>query len=134
MPTGSLLAGQALDPAIPQWYMYQSLPRRIVAALGVGASPWKWLSIGVSAQILAGVEGELDYELDIVAGQLSKKSVTFDIQPTAAPIAGFEVRPWDGLRFGFSYRAPIDSKVDLPVDLAVTGVADLVVTTFFRVQ
>lgn len=134
VPTSSLLAGQALDPAIPQWYMYQSLPRRIVAALGIGASPWEWLSLGVSAQILAGVEGQLDYELDIVAGQLSKKSVTFDIQPTAAPIAGVEVRPWPGLRFGLSYRAAIDSKVDLPVDLTVTGVADLVVTTFFRVQ
>jgi len=134
VPTSSLLAGQALDPAIPQWYMYQALPRRIVTALGIGASPWPWLSLGLSVQILAGVEGQLDYELDIVAGQLSRKSVTFDIRPAAAPIAGFEVRPWKGLRLGFAYRAAIDSQVDLPVDLEITGVADLVVTTFFKVQ
>lgn len=134
VPTTSLLAGQALDPAIPQWYMYQALPRRIVTALGVGASPWPWLSLGLSVQILAGVEGKLDYELDIVAGELTRKSVTFDIRPSAAPIAGFEIRPWKGLRLGFAYRAAIDSQVDLPVDLVITGVADLVVTTFFKVQ
>lgn len=134
VPTSSLLAGQALDPSTPQWYMYQSLPRRIVTVLGVGASPWPWLSLGLSVQILAGVEGRLDYELDIVGGQFSKKEVTFDIRPTAAPIAGFELRPMKGLRVGFSYRAAIDSQVALPVDLVITGVADLVITTFFRVQ
>ncbi len=134
VPTSSLLAGQALDPASPQWYMYQSLPRRIVTVLGVGGSPWPWLSLGLSVQILAGVVGRLDYELDIVAGQFSKKQVTFDIRPTAAPIAGFEFRPMKGLRVGFSYRSAIDSQVSLPVDLVITGVADLVITTFFRVQ
>src|SRR5690606_7916493 len=30
VPTSSLLDGQALDPAIPHWYMFQALPRRIV--------------------------------------------------------------------------------------------------------
>jgi long-chain fatty acid transport protein len=134
VPTSSLLSGQALDPAIPQWSMYQSLPRRIVAALGVGARPVDWLSLGLSVQILAGLSGRLDYELDVVAGQLSRKSVTFDIQPVAAPIAGLEVRPLPGFRVGLSYRAAIDAEIDLPVDLEVTGVADLLVTTFFRVQ
>lgn len=134
VPTSSLLSGQALDPAIPQWSMYQSLPRRIVAALGVGAKPVDWLSLGLSVQILAGLSGRLDYELDVVAGQLSRKSVTFDIKPVAAPIAGIEVRPLPGFRVGLSYRAEIDSEIDLPVELEVTGVADLLVTTFFRVQ
>lgn len=134
VPTSSVLNGQALDPATPHWYMYQSLPRRIVASLGLGVMPVEWLSIGLGVQLLAGVEGRLDYELDVVAGRFSRKSVVFDIAPHAAPLAGIELRPFEGLRFGVSYRASIQSDVDLPVDLTVTGIADLSVTNVFNVQ
>jgi long-subunit fatty acid transport protein len=134
VPTSSLLDGQALDPAIPHWYMFQALPRRIVAALALGVAPWPWISAGIGMQILAGVSGKLEYELDVVAGRFSEKSVTFDIEPRAAPIVGLEVRPIEGLRIGASYRGSISSDVDLPVDLELTGIAHLVILTFFRVQ
>lgn len=134
VPTDSLLNGQALDPATPHWYMYQSLPRRIVATLGIAALPVEWLSIGAGVQILAGLEGELLYELDVVAGRFSQKSVTFDISPIASPTLGIEARPFDGLRVGASYRASIQSDVVLPVDVRITGVADLYVATQFNVQ
>lgn len=134
LPTRSLLSGQALDPAIPQWYMYQALPERLVFMLGLGVKPVDWLSLGMGLQILAGLSGKLDYELDVVAGRFSKKTVTFDIIPSAAPTLGLELRPLKGLRIGASYRAPISTAVDLPVLLKVTGIADLDVTTRFIVQ
>ncbi|MCK6546623.1 hypothetical protein L6R52_12305 [Myxococcota bacterium] len=134
VPTRSLLNGQALDPAIPHWYMYQSLPSRLVAVLGLGVLPVDWLSLGAGVQILAGVSGSLDYELDIVAGRFSRKTVVFDIQPQAAPLVGLELRPARGLRIGATYRSAIESLIDLPVDLEVTGIASLEVLTNFRVQ
>lgn len=134
VPTSSLLDGQALDPATPHWYMYQALPRRIVASLGLGVMPLDWLSLGLGVQILAGVEGSLDFELDVVAGRFSQKAITFDIVPRAAPLAGIEVRPIEGFRFGVAYRASIQSDVDLPVDLDITALADLSVTNVFNVQ
>lgn len=134
VPTSSLLNGQSLDPVIPHWYMHQSLPKRIVAALGIGAMPFEWLSLGLGVQILAGLEGSLDYELDVVAGRFSRKTVVFDIVPKAAPMAGIELRPMRNLRFGASYRASIATTVNLPVDLEVTGLAELQVATSFLVQ
>ncbi len=134
VPTNSLLDGQAIDPAVPYWYMYQSLPRRIVASLGLGASPFEWLSLGASIQILAGVTGQLDYELDVVRGRFSRTTVTFDVSPKIAPIAGIELRPLPGLRVGVAYRGSISADIGLPVDIEVTGIADLQVQTFFQVQ
>ncbi len=134
VPTSSLLDGQALDPAVPHWYMFQALPRRLVASLGLGIAPWPWISAGIGVQILAGVTGHLDYELDVVAGRFSRKTVTFDIEPKAAPIFGLELRPFTGLRIGASYRASISADVDLPVALQITGIADLDVMTTFKVQ
>lgn len=134
VPTSSLLDGQALDPAIPHWYMFQALPRRIVAALGIAVAPWDWISVGAGVQILAGVTGQLDYELDVVAGRFSRKTVTFDIEPKASPMFGLEVRPIEGLRIGAAYRASIASNVDLPVAIEITGIADLEVLTMFTVQ
>jgi hypothetical protein len=134
VPTSSLLDGQALDPAIPHWYMFQALPRRIVAAASLAVAPWPWISAGIGAQILAGVNGKLDYELDVVAGRFSRKSVTFDIEPKAGPLAGIEVRPLPGLRLGVAYRGSISSTVDIPVAVEITGIADLDIFTVFRVQ
>jgi long-subunit fatty acid transport protein len=134
VPTRSLLNGQALDPAIPHWYMYQSLPGRLVAILGIGVMPFDWLSLGMGVQLLAGVEGSLDYELDVVAGRFSRKTVQFDIEPETEPLLGVELRPIRGLRIGVSYRAAIEAPIILPVDIEITGIARLLVQTGFRVQ
>lgn len=134
VPTSSLLDGQAIDAAIPQWIMYQSLPRRIVAALGLGVMPFDWLSVGAGFQILAGVTGRLDYDLDLVAGRFTQKTVDFDIVPQVAPLFGLELRLAPGLRVGASYRAAIGAPVDLPVYIDITDIAQLDVQTNFEVQ
>jgi len=134
VPLRSVLRGQALDPITPHWYMYQSLPQRIIANLALGVLPFDWLSLGVGVQFLAGLSGELDYELDVVAGRFTHKTVQFDIDPRAGPVLGLEVRPVDGMRIGFGYRGEISATVDLPVSLVVTGIADLHIDTSFVVQ
>lgn len=134
VPTSSLLDGQAIDAGTPQWLMYQSLPRRIVAALGLGVMPTEWLSLGAGIQILAGVTGRLDYDLDLVAGRFTKKTVDFDIVPQVAPLFGLELRLLPGLRLGASYRAAIGAPVDLPVYIDLTDIAEIDVQTRFEVQ
>lgn len=134
IPTRSLLSGQALDPAIPQWYLYNALPERLAFAIGLAARPFDWLSLGAGLQVLAGLNGALDYQLDIVAGRFSKKTVTFDIEPRGAPIVGLEVRPLPHLRLGVAWRGTLATDVTLPVDLGITGIADLRIDTSFLVQ
>jgi hypothetical protein len=134
VPTGSLLAGRAFDPAIPHWTMYEALPERLVAIVGLGFEPFPGISIGASAQFLASLFGSLDYELDIVAGRFTRKTVSFDIEPRLAPILGLETRLVPGLRAGFSWRGTIQTDVGIPVVLDLTGLARLNVSTDFSVQ
>lgn len=134
VPTSSLLAGRAFDPAIPHWSMYEALPERLVALLGIGIEPIPGLSFGASAQFLASLFGRLDYELDVVAGRFTRKTVSFDIEPRLAPILGVEARFVPGLRAGFSWRGTIQTDVGIPVVLDLTGLARLDVTTDFTVQ
>lgn len=134
VPTSSLLAGRAFDPAIPHWSMYEALPERLVAMLGLGIEPIPGLSFGASAQFLASLFGNLDYELDVVAGRFTKKTVSFDIEPRLAPILGVETRLIPGLRAGFSWRGTIQTDVGIPVVLDLTGLARLDVSTDFTVQ
>lgn len=134
LPTGSLLVGEALDPSVPQWSLYATLPRRIVSSLAVGVRPVRWISLGAGVQVLAGVSGQLEYELDPVAGRFVEKSVRFELEPNAAPIVGIDIRPIESFRLGVSYRGAISTDVDLPLDLTLSGIADLEVLTFFRIQ
>lgn len=134
IPTRSLLDGEALDPAVPYWYMYQALPNRLMTVVGMGVLPFEWLSIGAGVQVLAGVTGSLDYELDLVAGRFNRKTVLFDINPDAAPIFGIELRPIRGLRVGASYRRTLQTSVNLPVNLNITKIASFNVQTSFEVQ
>ena len=119
IPTRSLLSGQALDPAIPQWYLYNALPERLAFAIGLAARPFDWLSLGAGLQVLAGLNGALDYQLDVVAGRFSKKTVTFDIEPRGAPIVGLELRPLPHQRLGEAWRGTLATDVTLPVDLRI---------------
>jgi long-subunit fatty acid transport protein len=134
IPTGSLLAGRALDPAVPHWSMYEALPERIAFAASLGLRPLDWLSLGVGMQVLAGLDGSLDYALDVVAGRFTRKTVVFDIIPRAAPILGLELTPIEGLRIGATYRGRILADVNLPVRLELNGLVDLDVATRFDVQ
>lgn len=134
LPTTSLLAGRALDSEIPQWVMYEALPNRIVALLGFGIRPIPWLSVGASVQVLAALEGSLDFELDVVAGRFSEKTVRFDITPRAAPVVGLLVEPLPGAKLGLVWRGSLATDVSLPVYLDVTSLATLSIATSFIVQ
>ena len=134
VPTSSLLSGQALDPSVPHWYMVQGLPRRIVAALGLGVRPHPLIGIGAAVQVLAGVEGQLNYRVDPETGAFSRASAIVDIKPVAAPIIGLELGRHRGLRLGLTWRGPIETSVDLPLDLDLTGMTDLALSSLFTVQ
>lgn len=133
-PTSSLLSGQALDPVVPHWYMIHALPRRMVGALGLGVRPHQLIGIGVAFQILGGVDGELEYRADPLTGEFFRRSVVFDIKPVAAPIVGLELGEHRGVRLGLTWRGPLETTVDLPLDLELIGVADVALSTLFTVQ
>ncbi|MBI2375893.1 MAG: hypothetical protein HYV07_18010 [Deltaproteobacteria bacterium] len=134
LPAASLLAGRALDSEIPQWVMYEALPNRIVALLGFGIRPVRWLSLGASVQVLAALTGVLDYELDLVSGRFSEKTVRFDIVPRAAPVVGARIEPFDGTRLAVVWRGTLATDVTLPVKLDITSLATLAIDTSFIVQ
>lgn len=120
IPLERLLEVQGVDPAAPQFYLYQNLQNKLLIHLGLAYDIVEWLSVGTGLQILADLTGGADLELDILAGTFDRRSVGVTLQPTLAPFAGVHIRPPLGphggqLKIGLAYRGSSSLSFDLPV-------------------
>jgi len=120
LPVNRLLRLQGLDPAAPQFSMYQNLQDKLLIYAGVAYAPLDWLSIGVGTQILADLNGAVKLDLDLLGGLFQRRDLDVVLSPTASPIVGVHVRPplgKDGgqLQFGFTYRGENSLDFRLPV-------------------
>lgn len=123
LPIERLLRVQGVDPAAPQFYLYQNLQDKLLIHLGLAGDPTEWLSIGAGLQILADLTGGATLDLDILAGTFDRRSVGVTLQPTLAPFAGIHIRPPLGpgggqLKLGLAYRGSSSLSFDLPVRVA----------------
>jgi long-subunit fatty acid transport protein len=120
LPLERLLRVQGVDPAAPQFYLYQNLQDKLLIHLGLAGDVTEWLSLGAGAQILADLTGGANLDLNIVSGTFEHRSVAVTLQPTIAPFAGLHVRPALGphgaqLKLGLAYRGSSALAFDLPV-------------------
>jgi len=120
LPLKRLLRVQGIDPASPQWYMYQNLQDKLLIHLAAAGDLSDWLSIGAGIQILADLTGGARLDLDILSGTFDQRSVGVTLQPTIAPFAGILIRPPLGpnggqLKLGLAYRGSSSLSFDLPV-------------------
>jgi long-chain fatty acid transport protein len=129
LPVERLLRVQGIDPAAPQFYLYQNLQDKLLIHLGAAGDLLPWLSLGAGLQILADLNGQADLELDILAGSFDRRSMGVTLAPTFAPFAGVLIHtpPADGgqLKLGLAFRGSSRLAFDLPVLVSEGEALDL---------
>lgn len=120
LPLERLLRVEGVDPAAPQFYLYQNLQDKLLIHLGIAGEPLEWLSLGASLQILADLTGTAVLDMDILGGVFDQRSIDVTLQPTMTPFFGIHIRPplgADGgqLKIGLAYRGSSSMSFSLPV-------------------
>jgi long-chain fatty acid transport protein len=120
LPAQRLVRVQGLDPAAPQFHLYQNLQDKLLIHLGVAGEPLEWLSIGVGAQILADLRGGVALDLDVLGGLFNSQRLDVTLAPTISPLVGVHVRPPLGpdggqIKAGLTWRGENALRFDLPV-------------------
>lgn len=119
---------EAFDPQRPQFFLYQSLPDKLLLAPALAVAISDWLLVGVGLQVLAFIEGSADTAVSLGGRRFTKTGLRVDILANNAPTAGVVVRPGgpDGaLRLGLTYRHGLDFRYQLPLALDIEEVGTL---------
>ncbi|TNF36284.1 MAG: hypothetical protein EP329_05370 [Deltaproteobacteria bacterium] len=116
---------ESIDPATPYFYRYQNLPDKLVLALALAGEPTPWLRIGAGIQVLATFDGEVNASLSLAEGRFTRESIDVEIVPAASPTAGLALGPFEGLRFGATWRHELELDYQLPVVATIEGIGDL---------
>lgn len=125
IPLGSPTQITSRDYRTPQVVLYDSIGDRLVVAFGVGARVLDWLSIGVSAQLLASLEGSANLHLSALEQRFTSKELDIDLLSRLYPIVGLTLHPGDDFRLSLVWRA--EAKVDyrLPLEVFVEELGTL---------
>lgn len=116
---------ESIDPATPYFYRYQNLPDKLVLALALAAEPAPWVRLGVGVQVLAAFDGEVNASLSLAEGRFTRESIDVQIVPAVSPTAGLALGPFEGLRFGATWRHELELDYALPVVATIEGIGDL---------
>lgn len=117
----------------PHFGLLDNSPQRLVANVVVGAA-WRWIAIGVGAQLLANAGGRgITFDVGLAGGEkVGRAALDYGLPTRATPIAGLMLSPNDRFRFGFVYRGDINLHLafDVLANVDVAGVVtgDAVIT------
>lgn len=117
IPTDELLRVDAVDPLVPRWYIWDSLADKLQILFGIGGEITDWLAVGIGAQSLASIEGDVNVAVDPINEVLPERDLKIDIINTASAIAGLRLGPFYGLSFGFTWRSALEIEFSLPIEL-----------------
>lgn len=135
LPTRNLIRVQAVDPNEPNWYLYQSSPDRINVFAGLGIRPVDWLSLGIGIQALSDFTGDIEFNVDLFNKQFKRRDIVNQLITKQAPVAGITIQPIKELSFGFSWRAAMALDFELPANIALGDLGNLLLdvkgTTFY---
>ena len=122
LPSDVVLSANTINPDSPNWYLHDSGNDRITIAASLGVRITDWLSLGVGLQMLGGITGAIDFQLDAIEFIFDSRAFRADVTTAVAPLAGFTLN-FDpiGLRFGFSYRGELEVDYELPTVFRVMG-------------
>ena len=116
---------ESLDPRVPQAYMYQSLPDKLVIAAAVAYEAAPQVRIGAGIQVLASLTGKADVALSVEQQRMLHRSLRVDFFAVASPTAGIAVDLLPFLTLAAAYRAAIDFRYRLPVHLDILEIGVL---------
>jgi long-subunit fatty acid transport protein len=122
----------SVDPADVYWYRYDTLPDKLILAAALAVEPAPWLRLGVGAQVLAALDGEVSGAISLAEGRFLSESIDIEVAPRVAPTLGRARGPFDalpGLRLGLTYRGALELDYRLPVqiDIEQLGLLDVLV-------
>ncbi len=116
---------EAFDPQRPQFFLYQSLPDKLLLAPAIAFEIAPWLLVGAGVQVLAFIDGEANAAVTLGGRRFTKTGLRVDILANKAPTAGVLLRPMDDLRVGLTYRHGLDFQYGLPLALEIEEVGTL---------
>ncbi|PIE16291.1 MAG: hypothetical protein CSA66_07550 [Proteobacteria bacterium] len=116
---------ESIDPSVPYFYRYQNLPDKLVVAAAAAFEPAAWVRIGAGVQILAELAGEVKASLSLAEGRFTHEDMYIELVPTASPTFGLALGPFEGLRFGATWRQALQLDYEIPVTATIEEVGDL---------
>jgi long-subunit fatty acid transport protein len=129
------LARVQLVPAYePRFVLLDNRPHRVVVNMSLSLRPWKWLSVGLGATLLADAAGNgITFNVGVKGGKkVGETAIDLVLPIKLAPLVGLLVKPLPWLRFGAFYRGAIDLGVALDivanVDVAGIVTGDAIIT------
>jgi long-subunit fatty acid transport protein len=117
-PGATLVRVRLLDDDRPQFPLLGTRAEALSFNLGLGGRlPWG-LALGAGLRVLARLQGGVTFD---TSGEAARSVTDDELTFVTAPVFGAAYRPSRQLNFGFVYRAALESKVDLRVDVASLG-------------
>ena len=125
VPMVRLTRAQSTDAAVPQFYMFENLPDKLLILAGLAGEPVPWLRLGLGIQVLANLNGTADFSVDLLSHRVTRRRLSVDLAAGVAATAGIVALPMKGLSIGLSYRQAIDLHYELPLTALIEGVGTL---------
>lgn len=125
VPAAQALRLQALDPATPRWYRYQTLADKLHIAASVAAEITDWVSVGVGMQALANLDGGVDLGIDLTNQRITRRDAVIQLATTASPVLGVLFTPIEGLHIAAAYRGSIELEYAIPLRFDFGEAVDL---------
>lgn len=116
---------ESIDASFPHFYRYQSLPDKLILAGAAAYEPVEWLRIGVGAQLLAELGGEVTASISLTERRFTDEKIDIELDGVISPTAGLAVGPFEGLRFGVTYRHRLELRYELPISVVLEDVGVL---------
>lgn len=122
-PDTKLVKVESLDPRKPQWYRYQANPDRPMITAGFGTVLWDRVALGASANVLANVDGNVAFGLDLFNRRVGQRDISFSLETHASAVVGATVKVIEGLKLGLVWRGDQSVKLKQPnaMDLGDIG-------------
>jgi hypothetical protein len=107
------------DPQTPNFLLYEGAPERLAFLLAgsVRVTDWWWL--GVGAQVLAVLDGDIAMSIDATNHDTKQASVGIGLRPRARLTAGTALHPMRGLWLGVGYRQRLSLEYRIPAAIDV---------------
>jgi long-subunit fatty acid transport protein len=127
LPQDKLLRLALPDARLPQWTRWTSNADRFELAAAAGVRLNDHWSVGLGALVLAGMEGNVDLAIDLLAKKAAYRTLDVTAATRLAPVVGATWRPSGQLRVSASYRGERGLALSLPnrIDLGDLGVLAL---------
>lgn len=116
---------ESIDPATPHFYRYQNLPDKLIIAFAIAGEPVWWLRLGVGVQVLASLSGHVTGAVSLTENRFTRQSIDVAVDVVGAPTAGLSLGPFKGLRFGATWRSPLELAYRLPIAFLIEEVGVL---------